>query len=420
MSFQTIRQTSFHLFGILFLCCAPIVAQDAWPRFRGPHGDGHVPPQPVPLTWTDTEHVRWKVAIPGGGWSSPVIVQGKVVLTSAVPVNDSRDHSLRVICLAAKTGATIWDQEVFLQDGETTPRIHSKNSYASPTPNIDGGQVFVHFGHEGTACLDLDGNVQWRNDQLRYRPTHGNGGSPILVDDKLVFSCDGSDQQFVVALDRNTGNVIWKANRPTEATKRFSFCTPTLVTLNDRRMIISPGSDNVLALDPSDGNELWQATYAGYSVVPKPVHGHGMVFFSTGYDVAQVLAIRTGGRGDVSDSHVAWTLTKGAPHTPSMILKDDMLFMVSDNGVGSCVDAKTGKLHWQKRLGGNYSSSPILADNRIYFQNEHGVTTVLEAKKTYRQLAKNDIGERTLASLAVADGAIFLRTEKHLYRIDPS
>jgi outer membrane protein assembly factor BamB len=276
----------------------------------------------------------------------------------------------------------------------------------------------VHFGHHGTACLDRDGKILWRNNRLRYDPVHGNGGSPALVGDTLVFNGDGARDPFVVALDKTTGEVAWRVARNVKVNSTFSFCTPLLITVDGQPQIITPGSGAVTALDPKDGHELWRVRYGqGYSVVPRPVYGHGLLFIATGFNRADLLAIRTGGEGDLTDTHVAWKITKGAPLTPSVVLVGDELYAVNDAGIASCFDAKTGKVHWQERIDGNYSASPLAAEGRIYFQNEIGLGTVLQASTTFTKLATNDLAERTLASYAVAENAFFIRTEKHLYRI---
>jgi outer membrane protein assembly factor BamB len=220
----------------------------------------------------------------------------------------------------------------------------------------------------------------------------------------------------VIALNAATGKTVWKTDRKCEAFKKFSFSTPLLITVNEQKQIVSPASDAVTAYD-LDGKELWRAKYEGYSVIPRPVSGHGMVFFSTGYDRPSVIAVRVNGKGDVTDSHVAWTLTKGAPHAPSPLLVGDELYLVSDAGIASCLDARSGMVHWQERVTGNFSASPFYADGKIYLQSEDGVTTVLKAGKTFERLAENELNERTFASYAVADGAIYLRTETQLYRI---
>jgi outer membrane protein assembly factor BamB len=402
------------------LTAATAVHGGDWPQFRGPTGQGHVEGK-LPLLWAPDKNVAWKQTIPGRGWSSPIVVGGRIYLTTAVP-KDNRadaDQSLRALCVDARDGKIVWDREVFLQNGKTAPRIQAKNSHASPTPLIVGDRLYVHFGHQGTACLDLDGKVLWRQTDLRYRPVHGNGGTPIVVDDLLVFSVDGSDAQFVVALDRATGKVKWKTPRSVRtAFKKFSFGTPLLLSVDGKKQIISTGSDAVYAYDPADGKEIWRVRYEGYSLVPRPVTGHGLVFICTGYDSPSLLAIRTDGKGDVTDTHIAWTVTRNVPLTPSLLLVGDELYMMSDGGVATCLEAKTGKEVWRERIGGGQSASPVYADGKIYFLGEDGKGVVIKAGRKFEELARNDMKERTLASYAAADGALFLRTEKHLYRIE--
>jgi outer membrane protein assembly factor BamB len=405
----------------LAVCAAVLLGlsarADNWPEFRGPTGQGLAADASLPAEWGPNKNVAWKQDVPGKGWSSPVIVDGRVYLTTAVPLEaGKKDQSLRVLCLDAKDGSILWNEEIFRQDGSKAPNIHGKNSHASPTPLVDGKRLYVHFGHMGTACLDQGGKVLWKNNSLEYAPVHGNGGTPILVDKALIFSCDGSDKQFVVALDRDDGQVLWKTDRDANPVKGFSFSTPLLITVAGQKQVISPGSEMVGGYDPATGQEIWRVHYNGYSVIPRPVYGHGLVFLSTGYEQPALLAIRPDGKGDVTKTHVAWKLTKGAPHTPSPLLVGDELYMVSDRGIASCLDARTGKVHWQERLGGDYSASPLYAGGKIYFQSEEGTGVVVKAGKTFELLGKNPLGERTLASYAVADGALFLRTEKHLYR----
>ena len=233
----------------------------------------------------------------------------------------------------------------------------------------------------------------------------------------MVFHCDGGDRRFIVALDCNTGDVRWKTDRSDEADRKFSFSTPLLITVGDQKQIISPASDAVYAYDPLTGREIWRIRYGGYSVVPRPVYGHGLVFICTGYDTPSVSAIRLDGQGDVTETHLAWTMRKGVPHTPSLLLVGEELYMVSDSGMASCLEAKTGQVYWQQRIGGNYSASPLYADGKIYFQNEQGSAVVVKASRRFEQLAKNSLEERILASYAAVDGALFIRTEKNLYRI---
>lgn len=385
-----------------------------WPQFRGPGGQGHAEARQLPLEWSPTKNIAWAQEIPGAGWSSPIIYQQRIYLTTAVPAEGGK-QSLRGLCLDTHTGKIIWSTEVF---SVTPVRGHQKNSHASATPITDGERLYVHFGSGGTAALDLNGKVLWRNTSLKYSPVHGNGGSPILVGNALIFSCDGASDPFVVALNKASGEIIWKVARTTVATKTFSFSTPLAIVVNGQTQVVSPTSGGVIAYDPQSGKEIWRFRYPeGYSVVPRPVFGHGLVYVSSAFDRPVVYAIRPDGHGDVTDTHLAWSISKGAPNTPSPLLVGEELYFVSDAGIMTCVDAKTGKVHWQERLGGDYSASPVCADGKIYVQSEGGLGTVLKPGKTFEVLAKNDLKERTLASSALDDGALYIRAAKHLFRI---
>ena len=391
-----------------------------WPQFRGPTGQGHSDATTVPLQWGPEKNVVWKQSLPGLGWSSPVVSGNRIYVTTAVSdsPNASGTLSLRLLCLDATAGQTLWNREVFQADGSSLKRSHRKNSQASPTPILEDDRIYVHFGHMGTACLDNAGNLLWRQSELDYSPVHGNGGSPILVENLLVFSADGSEDPFVAALDKRTGHVAWRTTRTEpDASKKFSFGTPLLIETDGHRQIISQGSEMVGAYDPKTGRELWKVRYDGYSVVPRPVFGHGLIFISTGFDRPVVLAIRPGGSGDVTDTHVVWTLGKGGPKTPSLLLVGDELFMVSDGGIASCVDARTGRVHWEERVGGNYSASPLYAAGRIYLQSEEGKGVVLRAGTRFEVLAGNELEERSLASYGLTDKGILIRTEHRLYLV---
>jgi outer membrane protein assembly factor BamB len=308
---------------------------------------------------------------------------------------------------------------MFRQDGAKTEAVHEKASHANPTPITDGPRIYVHFGTHGTAALDLEGKVLWRNSDLKYRPWHGNGGSPIVVDDLLIFNCDGEEVQYVVALDRGTGKVVWKTDRTVEAEYKNSYCTPLLIEVKGQRQILSPAAGAVMAYEPKTGKELWRVRLEdGYSNVPRPVAGHGLVFLSNSTDSPHLMALRPDGKGDVTDSHVAWTHKKAVPLTSSPLLAGDELYMISDSGIATCLDAKTGNVYWRERIGGNHSASPLLAGGKVYFQNEEGIGTVIRAGKKFEVISRNDIGERVLASYAVSEGVLFIRAEKHLYRIE--
>ena len=391
----------------LVLLSAPRGRAEDWPQFRGPGGQGHSSERGLPVSWGEDENIAWKVPIAGRGWSSPVVLGERIWLTTAI--DDGR--SLRAIGLDRNTGKEVVNVEVFHK--EDPGPIHNKNSHASPTPILEGDRVYVHYGAHGTACLTTDGEVVWRQ-ILEYYHRHGPGGSPALVGDRLIINCDGYDEQFVVALDKHTGEVLWKKPRD----GRQAYCTPLAITVKGRTQVISPGGDAVIAYDPATGDEIWRVRYDGYSNVPRPVFGHGLLFICSGYESPVFYAIRPDGAGDVTETAVAWTLRRGAPLNPSPLLVGDELYLVNNGGIVSCVDAGTGKVHWQERLRGGFSASPVYADGRIYLLNEEGEATVIATGTPFRNFAVNQLNGRTLASMAVSSGAFFLRTDSHLYRID--
>jgi len=412
-------------FPLLILCSlltaiffSPVASAD-WPEFRGPTRDGVSTSVNVPTHWSDTKNIAWKQEIPGRGWSSPVLADGRIYLTSATGDIEDNDLSLRAICIRADDGQILWNVEVLRPDAETAGLKHDKNGLASPTPIVDQGRIFVHFGHLGTAALDLAGKILWLQTDIKYNPRHGNGGSPVLVGRALVFSCDGLDTQNIVALDRATGKLLWKTPRNTSAFKTFSFSTPQVIDIDGRLQIVSPGSGLVAAFDPNDGSEIWRVNYGeGFSVVPRPVFAHGRLYLATGFMRPSLLVINPqGARGDATESNIVWQHDRGVPNTSSMLVVGDEIYFVSDRGVASCLDAHTGEVRWSERLGGNFSASPIAAEGKIYFTNEDGKTYVLRQGIEYDLLATNDIGERTFASFAPADGTLFLRSESHLWRI---
>ena len=395
------------IMGTLLLL--PVIAlAENWTEFRGPGGQGHSRERGLPLTWSESENVAWKVPIPGRGWSSPVLVDDQIWLTTAL--DDGR--SLRAICLNRDTGRIVHNVEVF-QLADPGP-VHQKNSHASPTPILEGDRVYLHFGSHGTACITRSGQIVWKTQELKYYHRHGPGGSPVVYGDLLIVSCDGYDHQFVVALDKRTGKIRWKSPR-----KGYqAYTTPLTIQVQGKDQLISPGAHRAVAYEPLTGKEIWSVNYGdGYSNVPRPVYGHGLVFICSGFEQAVLLAVRPDGQGDVTGSHVAWTLKRSVPLTPSPLLVGDELYLVSDNGIASCLDAKSGKTHWQQRLGGNHSASPIFAEGRIYFLSEEGESIVIEPGKEFKKLATNQLDGHTLASMAVSDKAIFIRSASHLYRL---
>jgi outer membrane protein assembly factor BamB len=389
--------------------CAPLAAED-WPEFRGPTGQGHSSERGLPLEWSETRNVIWKSAVAGRGWSSPVVANGRVWLTTAT---DQDGGSLRLLGYDVTTGRLLTDTEVFRVRGSRAPNV--KNSRASPTPIVDGDRVYVHFGADGTAAVAADGSVLWKV-VLPYQSQHGNGGSPAIYQDLLILNCDGGDQAFVVALDKGTGRIRWQTPRRQPSDQ--SYTTPLVINVDGVDQIVSIGAYRATVYEPGTGREIWRVSYgSGFSNVPRPVFGHGLVYIATGFQQPTLMAVRVGGSGDVTRSHVAWTMTRQAPYTPSPILVGDELYVVSDIGVATCLDAKTGEVHWMQRLGGNHSASPIFADGRLYFLSEEGAATVLAPGRTFAVLARNTLEGTTLASIAVASGSLFIRSDSHLYRI---
>jgi len=396
---------------LLLAVLASLALSADWPQFRGPDGQGHSAETGLPLEWSESRGVAWKTPVAGRGWSSPVVAGGRVWLTTAVA--ERGGASLRALAFDVDSGRTVVDVEVFrIRDSAL---LNPKNSHASPTPVLDGDRVFVHFGAFGTAALTTSGEIVWKA-RFAYTSQHGNGGSPIVVGDLLILSCDGSDDAFVVAADKVTGKVRWKAPRRFPPDQAYS--TPLAIRVGERDEIVSVGAYFTTAYDPQRGKEIWRVNYPeGFSNVPRPVYGNGLVYIATGFQQPSLLAVRADGAGDVTKTHVAWTLKRGAPLTPSPLLVGGELYVVSDGGIASCLNAATGETYWVQRLGGEYSASPVSADGRIYFLSEGGVATVIAAGRDFRVLARNALAGDMLASMAISDGSIFIRSDSHLYRI---
>jgi outer membrane protein assembly factor BamB len=395
---------------LLFVVAALTGSADDWPEFRGPTGQGHSTDRGVPLEWSESRNVIWKTRVPGLGWSSPVVAGGRVWLTSALK---ERGGSLRALAFDLETGRELVNTEVFrTRSGDP---LNAKNSLASPTPIVEGDRVYVHFGADGTAALTTSGETVWKL-RVPYDSQHGSGGSPVLYGDLLIFSADGSDAAFVIALEKQTGKIRWRTSRRQPWDQAYS--TPLVIRIGDRDELVSAGAFRAAAYDPQSGKEIWRVGYGdGFSNVPRPVYGHGLVYIATGFQQPSLIAVRPDGTGDVTRTHIAWTVRRGAPLTPSPLLVGDELYIVNDGGIVSCLDATTGMTRWQQRLDGSFSASPVFADGRIYFLNEEGVATVILPGKEFRKLATNQVDGATLASMAVSAGSLFIRSNTHLYRI---
>lgn len=406
-------------FCSLFLIASlPASAGDAWPEFRGPTQQGHSDSTGLPLTWGEGEHVRWKTPIPGEGWSSPVILGSQIWLTTAT----DEGRSLRAVCVDRESGKIVHDVEVFRVD-QLEPK-NDFNSYASPTPVLEEGRVYVSFGTYGSACLDTaTAKPIWKNNELKLDHQEGPGSSPVLYKDLFLLHCDGMDVQYVVALHKETGEVAWRTDRSTNFGDKppylkKAFSLPLILDVDGQDQLISIGALRAFSYDPADGREIWSLEIPGFSNVPRPVAGHGMVYLATGYMQPELWAVRLSGQGDIGATHVAWKHTDGVPAKPSVLLVGDELYMVADNGIARCLDAKTGEELWKQRIDGTYSASPVFVDGLVHFFSETGVTTILKPGRTFELLAENELDGRILASPAVAGSALFIRTDAHLYRIE--
>lgn len=411
----------------LIVLVAAIAAFGQWPEFRGPDGAGVSRTAAIPTTWSEQQHVRWKVPIHGRAWSSPVVLGRQIWLTTATP--DGKQ--LSALAVDKETGRTIFDLKLF--DVATPQFAHAFNTYASPTPVIEPGRVYVTFGSPGTAALDTaTGKAIWERRDLECNHFRGAGSSPILFRDLLIMHFDGSDRQYLVALDKRTGKTRWQTNRSVDFKDlepdgrikadgdfRKAFATPQIVMVGTTPVLVSSASMAAYGYDPLTGKELWRLEErTSFSASTRPVVGHGLVFYSTGFNTGQVLAVRPDGRGDVTGTHVAWRVTRGAPKKPSPLLVEDLLFMINDTGIVTCLEAKTGAEVWTGRLTDSYSASPIAAGGRVYFFSEDGKTTVIEAGRTFKKLAENMLDDGLMATPAIDGNALYVRTRSHLYRIE--
>lgn len=421
------------------LCLPTSLLADHWTQFRGPTGNGHAAAADLPVSWSETEGIQWKTAIHGRAWSSPVIWEDQVWLTSAT----EDGTQLFAMCINSRTGAIERDLKLF--DVETPQYAHPFNSYASPTPVIEQGRIYVTFGSPGTACLDTaTGKVLWERRDFVCNHFRGAGPSPILFGDSLIMNFDGSDHQFVVALDKHTGKTLWRTERSVDHKDlqpdgkpqadgdfRKAFATPHIAAIHGRPVLLSQGAKAHYGYDPNTGRELWRVEErTTHSAGSRPLVANGLVYLTTGWSKGQLLAVQPGEDGAVIDANqsdptenaaglrVVWKTVRSVPRKPSIILHNELLFMIEDSGIASCLNAKTGDTLWQERVGGNYSASPILAEERIYLPSEEGKTVILEAGRAFKVLGQNQLDAGCMASPAVSGNALFLRTKTHLYRIE--
>lgn len=436
---QLTRFFPVHLLAATFAIVGFITtAADAedWPEFRGPTQQGHAT-SAAATTWSESEHVAWKTGIPGHGHSSPIVIGGQVWITTAlsdglkkvieedspIPREVADNLRLHAICLHRQTGKIIHDVKLF--DIETPAPIHPMNSYASPTPVAESGRVYVHFGSDGTACVNTnDGSIVWQRSDMKLDHQTGSGSSPIIWNDLLIFHMDGCDKQYIVALNKNDGKTAWQTARTGKLAEtvgmKKAFSMPLVMNIGGKDVLVSPAANWVYGYDAATGSELWKVDFEelGFSNSPRPVADENYLFVCTGFMKSQILAIKLDRSNTSSEPTVAWRFKKQVPSISSPLLVGKELYFIADQGgVMTCVDTESGEMLWHERLSGNHTASPVLSGGHIYVAGRDGTTTVIKPGREYKEVARNELASGIMASPAVADGALFVRTEEAVYCI---
>lgn len=399
-------------------CLAPAPQDAPWPDYRGPGMDGQVLGAELALTWDEERNVTWKVPVHGRGWSSPVVAEGRVWLTTA----EADGARLSVLAYDLASGETLVDRVLF-EVSEPEP-VNKLNSYASPSPVVGPGRVYVHFGTYGTACLDsATGKTLWKREDLHCDHMEGPGSSPLLLEDRLILTMDGGDSQNLLALNLATGKTLWSAERSVELDGftpdlRKAYHTPIVTEIDGKQQLLSSGAQATYGYDPATGKELWRVRFKGFSMASRTSVYRDRMIVNTGFMRPELWCLRLGGQGDVTASHVLWRNTRGAPTMASNVIVEGRLYQVSDRGMASCIDLDTGKTLWQERLGADHCASPIHCAGRIYFFDRDGGTTVIKPGEEFEVLAESRLDAGFMASPAVAGNALILRSETHLYRIE--
>ncbi len=411
------RTASFAFF-LLLTSYSGLTHAENWSGFRGKNAQGHSTERQLPVTWTDKENITWKTELPGEGWSSPIVYDGSVYLTTTT----EEGAACRVLSLDSQTGDKNWDVQVHRQ----SPGAKRKqNSYATPTPVTDGTYIFAAFADGTVVAVDRKGKMVWKNTEVKFHSLHGLGASPILVDGLVIMPFDGSspekkelgwkipwDQAVVLAIDKETGKTVWQGKR---GASRVGHVTP--ITVNQGRYIVSAAGDQVAAFDKDTGERIWSVYSQGEGVTPTPALGDGIIYTSSGFEEPTIRAIRINGSGDVTDTHIVWEQKKGVPAMPSPLLVAPHLYTITRDNILYCINAEDGEVLWNKRLTGTHSASPVFADGRIYILSETGTTLVLKPGDQYKELASNPLDEKCLASMAVSNGHFFIRGITHLFCI---
>ena len=415
-------------FAIASLTAASGIADNNWPQFRGPKGNGHTASRNIPLQWSESENVAWKTPIHDRGWSSPVIWGDQIWLTTAT----ADGKKLFAIGIDKKSGRKLYDKQLFEID---EPQFaHAFNSYASPSPVIEKGRVYITFGSPGTACIDTRTfKTLWTREDIVCDHFRGAGSSPVIYKNLLINNYDGADTQFVLALDKHTGKTVWRTDRSidfkdidpktgkpeADGDWRKGYGTPHIANFGDGDVLITQGAKAAYAYDPATGRELWRfEERKNHSASSRPLVGDGLIYIPTGWPRPLLVAIKPGGKGLLTDKNIAWTADKHISKKPGLTLADGMVFVCEDAGFASCYDAKTGELHWKERVKDKHSASPVYANGRIYMFAENGKTSVIKASKEFKILATNKLDDGFMSSPAVSGNALFLRTKTHLYRVE--
>ncbi len=411
---------------------APSLFAENWNQFRGPSGQGYSNEKGLPTQWSADSNILWNSKIPGSGWSSPVVWEDRVFVSSTT----EQDQSCRVICVDRKSGEIEWNVEVFRQ---TPGRKEGQNSYATPTVAVDGCHAYAVFGNGGVAALTLDGDVVWTNLEFDFYSRHGLGASPVVWENLVIMPYDGSqrvdaagdwpnnppnekvgwqipwDKARIIALNKNTGKREWVAKR---GMSRIAHITPNVFEYKGKPIMISAAGDAIQGFNPRNGELIWTCYSQGEGVTPGFAIGDDKVFTSSGFERTTLRTVRLGGLGDVTDSHIAWEQRKGVPTMSSVLYASPYLYAVTDGGIVTCYEGYSGEIVYQERIGGRHSASPVLIDGVIYFLSEEGETTLVPVGPKFKILAQNRLNdETTRASIAVSQGNLFIRTENTLFCI---
>jgi outer membrane protein assembly factor BamB len=416
-----------------FLIASAAKGGDSWPGFRGPTGDGHSDAVNLPIQWNEKDNnILWKTKIHGKAWSSPVVLGDRVWVTTAdelldeqvapakggPPANPVKEVTYFAVCVDRVSGKIIHD--IRLGSDKNPAYCHPFNSYASSTPFVEKGRLYAHFGSPGTWCIDTEtGKTLWERRDFKCNHFRGPASSPVVYGDLLYLIFDGADLQYVAALDKNTGSTVWKTDREIkystdEGDFKKAYATPALFGIAGKPQLICPSAESTQAFDPITGSEIWRINHGGMNGSARPVMGNNLLYLTSGH-TGRLLAAKPNGTGTLPKEAVVWQAAKGVPTRPSLLLDGEMLYMVSDNGIVSGLDALTGKAYWSERLDGEFSASPILAGKHLYCCNQIGKTYVLAAGKTFEIIAENRLDDGFMASPAVAGENLFLRTKTHLY-----